>query len=186
MNTKRYDTVEAMVLDTLGTDGVDAMNQHSEAVKFIRGLVSFRNEKKITQRQLAKTMACSPSKVCRIEAGRDADLTLGDIETYACALGLSVHLALDDESLPAAARIKHHVFLIKDLLDSLAEIATKQNDDPGLVNKIHQFYGEVLFNFSMRFGDSYHKLPPAITVGTKPAIATALSKRATECLVVGT
>jgi transcriptional regulator with XRE-family HTH domain len=169
MNTKRYDTVDALVLDAAGKEAVDAMNQHAEETRVIHALVSIRNDKGRSQRQQAKEMGYSPSKLCRIEAGRDADLTLGEIEAYARALGLSVHLSFDDASLPAAAQIKRHVFLIKERLDGLAELAAKQNDDSKLVKKIHEFYGEVLINFAMRFGDSYQKIPPVITVGAEPA-----------------
>ena len=48
--------------------------------------------------------------------------------------------------------------------------------------KIKQFYGEVLFNFAIRFGDSYSKLPGATPIrldGTEAtAKASPVAKRA--------
>lgn len=78
---------------------------------------------------------------------------------------LSTHpryILFEDPSIPAAGRIKQHVFAIHSLLEKLAGLAQQVGDDTKIVDKIHQFYGEVLFNFLRKFGDSYKKLLPVV------------------------
>lgn len=169
MPAPAYNTVDDLVQDILGPAAVAGMRQHEESTKIIHTLASLRNDKHLSQRQLAKLAGWSPSKMNRFEASADRALAVGDILDYTKALNVAINLTLSDNDLPAAAKIKHHVLNIKDLLDTLAVIAAKQNDDPGIVNKIHQFYGEVLFNFSLKFADSHQRLPPAFTTEPAPA-----------------
>jgi transcriptional regulator with XRE-family HTH domain len=122
-----------------------------------------RVSKGISQRQLAKKMGCSASKVCKVESAQDADLRVGDIVRYLSALGLETTVGFEDKSLPAAVQIKRSVFLIKDKLDALADLA-KQVDDETVVKGIHTFYVEVLFNFLAKFEDSHKRLCSAVPV----------------------
>ena len=68
-------------------------------------------------------------------------------------------ILFDAPSLPAADRIKQYVFEIHRHLESLVELTKKVGDDTGIIAKIHEFYGEVLFDFVTRFSESYQKLP---------------------------
>jgi transcriptional regulator with XRE-family HTH domain len=115
----------------------------------------------ISQRQLAKAIGCSASKVCKVESARDADLRIGDIVRHLSALGLETTVGFEDKSLPASVQIKRSVFLIKDKLDALADLA-KQVDDDEVVKGIHTFYVEVLFNFLAKFEDSHNRLCSAV------------------------
>lgn len=60
--------------------------------------------------------------------------------------------------LPAADQIKQHVFSIHEKLESLVRIAKEVDGDTEIVGKINQFYGEVLFNFLLKFQSSHSKL----------------------------
>ena len=74
-----------------------------------------------------------------------------------------MHLAFEDEKLPAAARIKTHVLQIHKLLEELSVLAKEVGDDDNITSKIHEFYGEVLFNFMIRFEENYKRLPSIST-----------------------
>jgi transcriptional regulator with XRE-family HTH domain len=137
---------------------------HQAETRFVWTLIAMRVAKKLSQRDLAKKMGVSPSKVCRMEAGSDQDLNLGDVMLYAKALGVSMSVLFDDPALPAAERIKHHVFAVHDLLEQLMELARHVGGDDTISAKIKQFYGEVLFNFMRGLGNCYSKLPGAIPV----------------------
>ena len=132
---------------------------HQAETGFVRTLIDMRTEKKLSQRDIAKKMGVSPSKVCRMEAGADRDLNLGDVMLYTKSLGVKMSVMFDDPALPTADLIKHHVFAVHDLLEKLQKLAHKESDDDSICKKIKQFYGEVLMNFMVRLGDSYAKLP---------------------------
>lgn len=132
---------------------------HQAETRFVRALIDTRVEKRLSQRDLAKKMGVGPSKVCRMEACTDGDLNLGDVMLYARALGVNMSVLFDDPALPAADRIKHHVFAVHDLLEQLMKLAHQVGGDDTICAKIKQFYGEVLFNFMRGLGDSYAKLP---------------------------
>lgn len=133
--------------------------EHAADTVLIRTLVAWRTAQKLSQRKLALKMGVSPSKVCRMEAARDADLNWGDIVKYCNAMGVSLSVFFDDPKLPAAERIKHHVQATYTLLQELQALAQKLGDGDDITSKITQFYGEVLFNFTIRFADCYSKLP---------------------------
>ena len=91
----------------------------------------------------------------------------GDIVNYLDALNIKTSILFDDETLPAAHRIKHRVIEIHTLLEGLADLAKKVSDDRTIVDKIHQFYGEVLFNFLARFEENHSLLKNAINIPEK-------------------
>lgn len=132
---------------------------HQSETHVVRELINMRVAKKCTQKELAKKMGVGPSKLCRMESSADRDLNLGDILLYVKALGLNMSVLFDDPALPAADRIKHHVFAIHSLLEQLMKLAHQVGGEDTLSDKIKQFYGEVLFNFTLGFGDSFSKLP---------------------------
>jgi hypothetical protein len=124
-------------------------------------------------------MGCSPSRISKLEGGNDYGLGWTDVVKYFSALGINVSLMLDQESLPAASRIKQLVFSIDAQLQQLTELARKVDDDPEICNKINQFYKEVLFNFLCRFRDNYDKFTGMVHV--PDLIGFKDSKDADEC-----
>jgi transcriptional regulator with XRE-family HTH domain len=134
------------------------------ASTLVKALISMRVGKGLSQSEVAKTMGCTPSKISKLEAGKDSVLKWGDVCAYLSAIGMNLSLMFDDSSLPAAERIKQCVFRTHELLEDLAKLAEEVGDDAEITDKIHQFYGEVLFNFVTRFGDSYKRLTSIIKV----------------------
>ncbi len=140
----------------------EQVEQEIACSKMVTWLVQLRIQKKVTQKQIAEYIKCDPSKISKIEAGNDFQLKWMDIVGYLFALGVRPSILVEDTSLPAASRIKQHVFAIHTLLEELANLAEEVGDDTRIVDKIHQFYGEVLFNFLAKFGDSNKKLVPFV------------------------
>ena len=77
---------------------------------------------------------------------------------YLSARDLTSNVVFEDTSLSVAEQIKQHVFLIQEKLEQLVKLAKQVDGDEVIINKIHVFCSEVLFNFLSRFGDSYKKL----------------------------
>ena len=150
------------------------VEQEIENSSIVNALLQLRLDKGVSQKQLAQTMGCDASKISRLEAGTDETLRIGDIRQYLSALDICMSIGFEDRSLPVAEQIKQHVFAIHAQLESLVEIAKEVDGDTDITDKIHQFYGEVLFNFLKRFTDSHSKLR-AISCPPQPALP-AISK----------
>ena len=109
-------------------------------------------------------MGCDASTVSRIESSNDRHLKWTDIVGYASALNVQMSILFDQESLPAATRIKHAVFRIHADLEGLADLAKQVGGDDKISKKIHEFYGDVLLNFMIKFSDSAEQLPRPVKV----------------------
>ncbi len=137
----------------------DAVGKEAGNSGLCNDLARLRIKEGLSQRTLAKRMRVSASKVCRIESGPDSALSLGDLSRYVRALDCSITLGVNRPNRPAAERIKEHVFEVHRLLDELAELAKSVGAGDQIAQGIHRFYGEVLFNFLLHFGESAEKLP---------------------------
>ena len=160
---------------------------HAAGTRLIRMLIGLRNAKGLTQRKIAAKMGVNASKVCRMEAGNDDQLHWGDVIKYLEALGVNLSVLVDDPSLPAAERIKHHVLTAYALLEQLRVLAQKMGEGEEITAKIKAFYGEVLVNFMVRFRDSYGKLPQGgpINITSGPEEETPEATAAPNCEPAG-
>jgi transcriptional regulator with XRE-family HTH domain len=152
----------------------ERVDQEIARSTLVTGLIEMRVSKGLTQKDVAKTMHCDPSKISKLEAGNDLTLKWGDILGYMAAMNMNISLMVDDSTLPAAERIKQCVFRIRELLDGLVELAKEVDGDTSITDKIHQFYGEVLFNFALGFGDSYGKLASVLKIPEAEAMQALL------------
>jgi len=146
----------------------DLVEKEVNQSKLVMTISRIRIEKGVSQKELAQKMGCTQSKISKIESGPDERINWGDLVEYLDALGVEMSILLDEPSLPAALRIKQHVLATKHLLDELAEIAKDVDDDNDIVSKIHEFYGEVLFNFLVKYGESVQKLNKGVEI-SKPS-----------------
>jgi transcriptional regulator with XRE-family HTH domain len=147
-------------------------------------LLSLRVSKGLTQEQIAQSMECDSSKVSRLESGNDENLRWPDIIGYAGALNVNLCVIIEDPTLPAAEQIKRCVYKISEHLKDLAELARKVGGDDDIAKKIHEFSGEVLLNFLLRYKDhnedlrSFMKLtPPLRTAIEVPKVPIQGSER---------
>ncbi len=143
--------------------------------RLVTMLIQLRVEKKLTQKEIAISMGCSPSRISKLEADADDNLGLADIKGYLRATKTTMSIFFDsNRDLPAATKIKQHVFEIDDLLKELVNLASK---DVGkdIVDKIHQFSGEVLMNFLRLFGNNYENLRTIVKMYSTEPETAALS-----------
>ena len=111
-------------------------------------LIIARNKCGLTQRQLAKRMGVSASKICRMESGIDADLDFGFVAAYCAALGRTVKVEISDTEQSEAETIRHAVESVRTGLDTLASIATV-NKKPDMERKIQAVKADILLDFAM-------------------------------------
>lgn len=179
------DKMAKLAADLAEDDGVvQRIREHVSNTVLVRTLIDWRTAKKLTQRQLAAKMGVSSSKVCRMEAAQDDALNWGDVVKYFDAMGVRLSMLVDDPNLPAAERIKHHVLATHKLLEELQVLAQQMGEGDDITGKIKKFYGDVLFNFMVRFADCYSKLPQAgptrVSTGTPEPMHEAAKPDAIE------
>jgi transcriptional regulator with XRE-family HTH domain len=173
MNTTRFKTAAEAAAHLAEDPSVEGrVNQEIKRNEIVSLLMEMRVSKGVTQEQIANSMGCDPSTVSRIESiesGNDRQLKWTDIVGYASALKLQMNILFDDESLPAAARIKQCVLKIDEDLKKLAQLAEQVGGDDKISQEISRFYKEVLFNFLLRYVDNNAKLKSVINIPSKPA-----------------
>lgn len=101
-------TTPAMLAASLtgNTEAAKRVAAHQAETRFVRALINMRVAKKLSQRELAKRMGVSPSKVCRLEASCDEDLNFGDVFLYLKTLGMTMSVMFDYPTVPGAAPIR--------------------------------------------------------------------------------
>jgi transcriptional regulator with XRE-family HTH domain len=129
--------------------------------QLVKQLVALRSAHGITQQAIADRLNCKQSRVSKLEAGEDSQLTLEEIKAYADSIGLELSLGLAPKSLELTDKIKLHAFAIKALLQQLVESA--QGVDSKVAEAIAQFHAEAFLNLVTIIQDSAGKIPPSQT-----------------------
>ncbi len=174
MNTKFTSTAEAAAHLADDPEMARAVNDEISGNTLVSSLLSMRIAKGLTQEHIAESMKCDASKISRIESGNDRQLKWSDVVGYANALNVRMSVLFDDESLPAAARIKQCVFKIDDDLKKLAQMARQFDGDDKTAGKINQFYKDVLFHFLKRISQNLQRPGNFISI---PFISITPGKR---------
>ncbi len=164
MNTRFNNAADAAAALAQNPKIVHQIDKEVRRGNLVTCLLERRISKGKTQEQVAETMGCDSSKISRMESGNDATLKWRDIVAYLNSLGIGLTLCFEDTSLPVAQRIKESVFRIHDDLQLLAKLAKQVGKDDEISQKIQQFYGEVLFNFLVKFKDSHDMLSSVFRV----------------------
>ena len=123
--------------ETIADEVVAAQN----ATKTARSLARERAKRGLSQKEVALRMGVSQSKVCRMEGAIDADLSYGDIESYAHALGLDVSLFYDAVNASKETRAANFANAIADMIDKLRSLLP---EDSRYGDAIDRFSGGVL------------------------------------------
>ena len=160
MNQKHLTQIAQLAADLAGDPSMaESVVKHDRATRFVSALADRRVSSGLTQKDVASRMGVSVSTISRLEDSCDADVRLGDLISYANAVGINVSLLMEDSSLPVAARIKNCVLLVSDGLQHLAKLASQSQGDHDIIDGINRFRGEVLYNFLLRFVESGVVMP---------------------------
>ena len=144
-----YKDYAAKVAAAMGTPEItDELVKEHQATGIADYLSNERNRQGLSQRDVAKRMGVSASKICRIEDSYDRDLAYADIMAYASALGVEPQLAFENPNAPLAERSEGLVYRIADLLQKLKKLVPES----GLrQDAIDDFSGRVLFPVLRQF-----------------------------------
>lgn len=156
---KTYRNVVEMVRDVGGApEFADDLETHVSERRLVRRLFALRSARGLSQREVAKKMGCTQSRVSKFEASRDEDLSLGDIRAYAKALELTTVLGLEGGP-SAVARVKFHHACIRKEVESLADLDLK---DVMIAEGVSRFFGEAALNLLKTLEDATKKLPAEV------------------------
>ena len=122
--------------------------------KLVKLLFLLRCKENLSQKQLAHKMACSQSRISKIEGSLDEELTIKDIQDYAKALNLEIELNFNDASMKLVDRIKYHAFRIKGYLEQLSQLS---KEDEMIERGVKNFYKEVFVNMNRIIAQSFSK-----------------------------
>ena len=104
--TKTYRSIVEMVRDTADDPSlVSDLERHIFERRLVSQLFVSRCVQGLSQKDVAEKMGCTQGRISKLEASRDEDLRLGDIQGYAQALGLTTILGLEDGP-SAVARVE--------------------------------------------------------------------------------
>lgn len=160
MNETKELSAAKLLSDLVNDPAVESrVKENIEKTRMIDFLVAVRCKRGLSQSEVAKRMNVSVSKVSRFEASCDADLKMGELASYVGAVGLKMSTLFTDDTLPIADRIKHCIFRVAEMLSHLTDLARSCNDDKDIVNGIHRFRSEVLFNFLIKFKQTGEDFP---------------------------
>lgn len=156
-NGKPYKSVLGMVRDLSDDPTFTAVIEKKLAEsQIVRRLSVLRVAANMSQKDLAEKLGWSQSRVSKLEASTDSDLTIGDFAKYASAVGYRVGISLDSAAGTPVSRIKTRAFEIKREVDRLASLV---GDDHELAEGVARFFGEAMFNLVKVLQGAAGKLP---------------------------
>ncbi len=158
MANKRHKNVVQMAKDlSVDQSFADDLAKRIAQRQIVKKLIALRAAKGLTQQDIADSLGCTQSRVSKLESQTDFELSLGDFQGYADALGMQVVITLMKKDASIVDMVKQHAFCIKRLTDHLAALAAT---DRIIAEGVSNFFGEAAFNLLRMLQDSAKKLPP--------------------------
>jgi transcriptional regulator with XRE-family HTH domain len=134
-----------MVRDLSETPGfADEFEKQLAGRRLIQQLLILRARAGLSQQEVAEKLACTQSKVSKLETSADADISFGDLVGYTAAVGHEMRLFLVPKGLKLADEVKMHAFSIRRLLDRMVQLA---GDDGTMTAAVATFLTEAALNF---------------------------------------
>lgn len=176
---RRYASVSELLQKEKVSDEVRAeVSALNAQTVVVRQLVTMRARAGMTQADLAKKIGCTQSRISKIEASKDENVTLGVIRDYVQATESRIGISCG-KPVSHVEAVKNHAFSIRRHLEALANIAKKHDE---LEPHIQGFFGEAFFNILNILSECQDRMPKAreefelrvTSVGDNPAINQAV------------
>lgn len=153
---RRYASVSELLLKESVDEEIrkEVASLNAETV-IVRRLVALRAGAGMTQTDLAKKLGCTQSRISKIEASKDEDITLGVIRDYVQATGSRIGIFCG-KPVSHVEAVKNHALSIRRHLESLADIAQKHDE---LEPHIQGFFGEAFFNILSILSECQNQMP---------------------------
>lgn len=153
---KNHTSVAQMVRETTDPSFAKSFEDRLHSRRIVKDLVVLRAGRNLSQAAVAEKMGCSQSRISKLEASEDSELTLGDLARYADAIGFRLGIVLEPRKTTSVGRVKKLAFQIKDELDRLAGLA---RGDEKIARGVVEFFNEAFFNLVRMLQDSAKQVP---------------------------
>jgi len=144
--SKRYANAVDLARDILGDDDpqfTDDLQRQIENRQLVNLLGTMRNEKGVTQSDIAEVLGCKQAKISKLENGLDDAICIEEIRAYAKATDCEITLQFTKRNETAFDRIKRLSFAIHRELSHLASLARQ---DEKIAKGVAEAFGETLIN----------------------------------------
>jgi transcriptional regulator with XRE-family HTH domain len=155
---KQYNSVRAMIKE-MDTDAgfKEKAELEIENRQISKFLVVLRCTHGLTQKQLAGKAGCTQSRVSKIEASYDTEISVKDMIDYGKALNLKLEIGYRKPTVKIVDLIKYHAGKISFYLNQLVEIA-RDKDDESINEGVFNFFKEAIVNINALILKPYSKL----------------------------
>jgi transcriptional regulator with XRE-family HTH domain len=154
---RRYSKVSQAVHAEASPDFAEAFDKRLADRQLIKTLLVMRARCGLSQEEIADKLNCTQSRISKLESGKDADMRIGDIMSYAEATGHDIQVVfLPKDSLPLATMVKYHFFETKKSMEKLVGLATT---DEVIGKGVAGFFGEACLNFICMLVEKVKALP---------------------------
>lgn len=129
---KKFKNVQDMVKSLSEDKEFD--QQFDEQVnkrRLSRFLFVLRNQKGMTQKQMAEKLGCTQSRISKIEHAEDMDLTVKDLLDYGRVLDMNINFNFAPRNLKIVDLIRFHLHAIHQLIKRLVKLSG-DDDQMGL------------------------------------------------------
>ncbi len=154
---KKYKSVSEIIRDIEPDRQFrDEFDKYIASRKIIKQLISLRAAQGLSQKDIAEKLACTQSRISKLENGSDSMVKLGDLQAYAEAIGYKICAGPVPIDMKPVDAVKCHAFALKKHMDNLAELA---KSDKKIAGGVANFFGECFANVFKMMSDSAKQLP---------------------------
>ena len=158
-NKRRYTSVSGLLQDVApDLETRVATEKRISSRRLVKQLLARRAVKGLSQQEIAQKLDCTQSRISKLESSSDDDIRLGDLRTYAEAVGCEFGYGIVPQDMKPVDKVKGHVFAIKTHMDDLSRLA---QTDETIVTGVANFFFELFVNFARLVGSSAKLLPLA-------------------------
>lgn len=159
---KRYSSIEKMLRSGgANEDTLKRVAALSDATRVTRVLAQLRAAHGLTQKEMGDMIGVTQATISKLEAGRDEDLKLGEICSYAKSLGERIGVVYG-KPMNHVEAITAYFNQIKFHMLELAKVA---RNDTEMNNRMNKFFGEAFLNVMEMLSVVYSRLPNGIEGG---------------------
>ena len=126
--------------------------------------MGLRSALNLSQECLASKMMRLQSSISKLENGEDDALRIGDLRSYAEAMGFGMTIVLFNDDGSLAVQVKNHALAIRSILTKMAKLA---GEEQTIARAVREFYQEAAINIG-RFIDGAAHLLDSYTRDVSP------------------
>jgi hypothetical protein len=171
---RKYASVSELVRDTSDAGFADEFDKYQADRGLVNCLTIIRCANGVSQVELAKRMDCAQSKISKMETSADADLSFGDVVSFALALQQSIRISFSPSRKNGSDHIRFHVECIKHALDGLVRI---NGDDKDTCDDVEAFAIQTVQNMVTAIESALDKLPHRMQQPSSPVSVEAEGER---------